>query len=69
MEVCEPQDVRLPCRVSSQIKLLPKMLFGRRGSARSLKSSEFIGVARFDAGEHFQFVLNCWLQIEWIPQV
>ena len=69
MQVGEPQDVRLPRRVASERKLLPKVLLGRRGRARSFKPGKFIAVARFDAGQHRQLVLNCWLQVGWIPQV
>ena len=69
MQVCEPQDVRLPRGVASERKLLPKVLPGRRGSARSLKPGEFIAVARFDVGQHRQLVLDRWLQVGWISQV
>ena len=43
--------------------------FSRRGRARMFKLREFIAVARFDAGQHVQLVLDRWLQVGWIPQV
>ena len=67
MQVCEPQDVRLPRGVASERKLLPKVLPGQRGSARSFKPGEFIAVARFDVGQRRQLVLDkLWLQVGWI---
>ena len=69
MQVCESQDVRLACGVAPGRKLLPKMLFARRGRAKSFEAREFMSVACFDAGEHRQLVLDRWLQVGRIAQV